>query len=218
MDCKEQDASKPETSSIEKMAKLNQDVLAHIKATEQRITEKQKEMERLEYGRGTYKGLSPEEIATVEAATRAASASNMDHYYHYYENMPQTYPAQNYWENQAAPEEASKPTVVKSQKQGVKQQKPSKSPKEASCFKKFAIGSYAHLLNEPVQAPEQKAEASKKTNKNKSKSLEGEVAAESENQKINQSSEDFNKIAANVKSTGQQKWKNSTQQTKTSNI
>jgi len=211
----QENSNSEKASAIEKMAKLNQDVMAHIKATEQRIAEKQKEMEKLEYGRGTYKGLSPEEIATVEAATRAASASNIDYYNHYYENMAnmaQTSYSQNYWESQAAPEEVQKPTKATNKpKQGAKQQqKQGQSPKETSCYKKFAIGSYAHLLNEPVQAPEQKV----KKNKNKNKSLDGEVA-ESENQRINQTSEDFNKIAASVKSTGQQKWKNSTQQTKT---
>jgi len=212
VECKEQETSNStNTSAIEKMAKLNQDVLAHIKATEQRLTEKQKEMDRLEHDRRNYKGLSAEEIATVEAATRAASASKIDYYNHYYENMTNmTQPcySQNYWENQVACDEVQSPKT-KELKQNVKPNKQNKFPKEANCYKKFAIGSYAHMLNEPVQAPEQKVTANKKNKKINEVTM-------SENQKINQCSDDFSKIAANVKSTGKQKWKNNTQETKQS--
>lgn len=89
--------STPAVSEIEKLATLNQNVLNHIKATEQRIAEKQQEMEKIQYGKNTYKGLSPEEIATVEAATRAASASNTIQYNHYYDNMYQGVNAYQNW-------------------------------------------------------------------------------------------------------------------------
>lgn len=74
--------SKSETNvTSEKYATLNQNVLDHLKQTEKRISEIQSD--KLSYNYGS-KALSAEEIATVEAATRAAT--NMNYYNHYYDN------------------------------------------------------------------------------------------------------------------------------------
>ena len=126
-----------------------------------------------------------------------------------------------------------------------------KSTKEISnCYRKFAIGSYAHLLNDTTGAPAPVVPAEtihkgdkKKTNNQKKcheeKYENGEELSEEQlidsyyqslqdkqpltqktnkNQAINEQSADFDKIASNVNSTGRQKWKNSTQPTKTSEI
>lgn len=89
------------------------------------------------------------------------------------------------------------------------------------------------MLNEPVKAPETNKSNKNKKNKNSSDIADSENVSEeqlidtyyealqvknkgSKVQMNNENSEDFAKIAANVKSTGQQKWKNSTQSTKSS--
>lgn len=68
-----------------------------------------------------------------------------------------------------------------------------------SCFKKFSIGNYAHLLNEDVQEPVRDDDY---TNENENKS-------ETKSCQTRTNLADIDKIASNLKSTGQTKWKNS---------
>ena len=108
------------------------------------------------------------------------------------------------------------------------------------CNRKFAIGGFVHCLNENVELPitttsikKGKEKNNKKDYKNESDNLSEEQIIDkyymavqdkksneilSMNQKMNENSVDFDKISANVNSTGRQKWKGSTQQTKTSKI
>lgn len=247
------DASTVQVASTdEKLTELNQNVLKHIKATEEkRLTEKQMELER-----SAQKGLTPAEIATVEAATRQTS----DYYNHYYDTRNSYYGAQtaeqnmnayNYWLNndyfkdQMMRETIPVQTETKTSKNMTKatqkqQQQPSKNitksspkPQEGSVnsYRKFAIGSYAHLLNEPVQPPKA-SKANKKSGKAQNKQFEDVPESDhlseeqvidtyynaiqkktTKNQKINENSE-FDKIAANVNSAGNKKWRNSTQPAK----
>lgn len=91
-----------------------------------------------------------------------------------------------------------------------------------ACYKKFAVGNYAHMLNEePVvdystQKKTTTTGASKPSN-SKEMSME-EVRAnhyQYNNKKSNSNDDnaDFDRIASNVNSHGKQKWKNSTKQT-----
>lgn len=85
-----------------------------------------------------------------------------------------------------------------------KQQESSSKQATNACYKKFAVASYAHLLNEPeVEQPKQ--QTNKKTNETT------QQAKKSTNEYV-----DLDKIASNVNSTGKQKWKNSTKPTQTS--
>lgn len=118
------------------------------------------------------------------------------------------------------------------------QTKISKPVKEVTkCNRKFAIGGFVHCLNENVELPitttsikKGKEKNNKKDYKNESDNLSEEQIIDkyymavqdkksneilSMNQKMNENSVDFDKISANVNSTGRQKWKGSTQQTKT---
>ena len=87
------------------------------------------------------------------------------------------------------------------------------------CYKKFAVGSYAHLLNEPV---EEQYETVKKTTSQVKKAKEHEIHEDEiradyyhdhQSSKNNETEIDFNRIASNVNSTGRQKWKNSSKST-----
>lgn len=71
--------------------------------------------------------------------------------------------------------------------------------KPLSCYKKFSIGNYAHLLNEDVQEPVRDHDY---TNENKNNS-------ETKSYQTSAKLVDIDKIANNLKSTGQTKWKNS---------
>lgn len=259
-------ATKTPTAVEEKLTELNKNVLSHIKATEQRITDKQKQIESTEYGKT---GLSPEEIATVEAATRAAATTNTDYYNHYYDKSAyystagastNDIAAYNYWlnndyfNNQLIKDNSTIVQEVKTTKPYEKlettkatKQKPTtvtKSPKETtSSHKKFAIGSYAHLLSVPVQPPTTKQNKKKNGKQqqapSKLSSTQFQDVTESDNlseeqlidnyyeaitskkkdnykaeQKANANCQEFEKISANVNSAGNKKWKNSTQPTK----
>ncbi len=92
-----------------------------------------------------------------------------------------------------------------------------------NCYKKFAIGNYAHLLNEPVdkeidnQKTNEKNQQKKETKRSiKQSNYEKTLKNNNNNIAINENSADFERIASNVNSTANKKWKNSTQQTKTS--
>lgn len=87
------------------------------------------------------------------------------------------------------------------------------------CYKKFAVGSYAHLLNEPV---EEQYETVKKTTSQVKKAKEHEIHEDEiradyyhdhQSSKNHEAEIDFNRIASNVNSTGRQKWKNSSKST-----
>jgi hypothetical protein len=86
------------------------------------------------------------------------------------------------------------------------------------CYKKFAVGSYAHLLNEPV---EEQYETVKKTTSQVKKAKEHEIHEDEiradyyhdQSLKNHETEIDFNRIASNVNSTGRQKWKNSSKST-----
>lgn len=125
-----------------------------------------------------------------------------------------------------SPSKKVQPTVAKPAKEVTK------------CNRKFAIGGFVHCLNEDVEPPvtaksSKKGKAKKNQNdyRNESDNLSEEQIIDkyymavqgkkfnessSKNQKMNDNSADFDKISANVNSTGRQKWKSSTQQTKSS--
>lgn len=224
-------------STVEKLTELNKNVLKHIKATEEKkLNEKQLELER-----AVQKGLSPSEIATVEAATK----QNVDYYNHYYDTKASYHPiptteqekninAYNYWLNNdyfndqmtqnIAPVESEAKT---SKNKSIQNRKSPKQQQNTSCNRKFSIGGYAHLLNEPVQ-PVQESKTSKKSVKSQKKQFEDvaesdnlseeqiidkyydaiEKKTNTKNQKQNDNSQDFEKIVANVNATGNKKWKN----------
>lgn len=118
------------------------------------------------------------------------------------------------------------------------QTKPSKPIKEVTkCNRKFAIGGFVHCLNEEVEIPnistsikKSKETKCKKDYKSESDNLSEEqiidkyymaVQDKTHNEmninnqsKMNENSVDFDKISAKINSTGRQKWKGSTQQTK----
>ncbi|RNA24169.1 coilin-like isoform X2 [Brachionus plicatilis] len=102
----------------------------------------------------------------------------------------------------------SKDNQKKSQKiksnsqQKPKQINPQKS-KPTSCYKKFSIGNYAHLLNENVQEP---VRDNGYTNEEQNNS-------ETNSMQKSSKSVDIDKIASNLKSSGQAKWKNSSKST-----
>lgn len=218
---------------IEALTTLNQNVLNHLKETEEkRIKEKQAEMEKLQYGRYASKGLSPEEIATVESATYAAKTN--EYYNQYYKTNTDSY---DYWcksKETLAPVENTQTKKVskivnKKTNESVKTVKPltqqgSKTLKDTSnYYRNFSIGNYAQMLNEPVQPPKK---SNAKLNKNEidtdnlseeqviDKYYEKVMKKNSKTMKNNENSEEFAKISASVNSAGKQKWKNSTQQTK----
>merc|ERR1712127_532175 len=90
-------------------------------------------------------------------------------------------------------------------------------------YRNFSIGNYAQMLNEPVQPPKK---SNAKLNKNEidtdnlseeqviDKYYEKVMKKNSKTWENNENSEEFAKISASVNSAGKQKWKNSTQQTK----
>ena len=98
------------------------------------------------------------------------------------------------------------------------------------CYKKFAVGSYMHLLNEPVVNPIKNNEVANdreteptRIKKNDSKSELNKKSPNNQENVFNKNqtstnitSEIVEKIASNVKSNGQQKWKNSTKSTSAS--
>lgn len=251
-------ASKPDDKEkrIEALTTLNQNVLNHIKETEEkRIKEKQIEMEKLQYDsfRQT-KGLSPEEIATVEAATYAARnneyfsqlyQNNMnkditDSYENWLNNKPQETFApveftQKSKKTTKTVEKITEPKkTMKPLNQKVTKEQPkingNKSPTKdvSNYYRNFSVGSYAQMLNEPVQSPKYITKKSngeaKKIEQIDTDNLSEEqvidryfekvVKKNSKAVKSNQNSEEFAKISAGVNQHGKQKWKNSTQQTK----
>ena len=111
------------------------------------------------------------------------------------------------------------------QQQHQQPQKQASKP-TVSCYKKFAVGNYAHLLNEEPAADystQPKKQSTNKPKNNKEVSAE-EVRADhyqynNGNKKSsydNDENPDFERIASNVNSHGRQKWKNSTKQTQQS--
>ncbi len=97
-----------------------------------------------------------------------------------------------------------------------------------SCHKRFAVGNYAHFLNEEPaadysnQKKQQQQQPANKLKHNQEMSQE-EVRAERyqynnehKNSYENDENPDFERIASNVNSHGRQKWKNSTKQTQPS--
>lgn len=162
---------------------------------------------------------------------KLASVNNYaDYYYNNYDMLAyNAQPAESYWEElkktsvecakSLLPEYSSLPVGNEKQKKSTvsppvslgkssKPQPKSKSSNQSSgpsgCHKKFSIGAYAHLLNEPVVPPT--TESNKKTNK---------PVHESE---LDSSAVD--KIAANLVTQGKAKWKNSSKPatTESSNI
>lgn len=105
--------------------------------------------------------------------------------------------------------------------------KPTSNTKSAknmtNCYKKFAIGSYAHLLNDAPESCQTNEVTKNASNNKKTADVPLIDIDETDNKKQsnkstlnkNQQSTDLEKIASNINTTGRQKWKNSTQPTKT---
>lgn len=116
-------------------------------------------------------------------------------------------------------------TTAKPATQQQHSQKQANKPTVA-CYKKFAVGNYAHMLNEePAAAADysnQKKTSAVKPTTSKETSIEEVRANYYLNGKNNKKSydndenADFDRIASNVNSHGRQKWKNSTKQTQPS--
>lgn len=100
-----------------------------------------------------------------------------------------------------------------SQQNGKESQKAAstKQTSAANCYKKFAVGSYAHLLNEPAAEQQTKPAAQQKKTEN-------QPQQQQQARRSTDSSVDLDKIASNVNSTGKQKWKNSTKPTQSSSF
>lgn len=122
-----------------------------------------------------------------------------------------------------------------------------KAAKETfNSYKKFAIGSYAHMLNEPVQPPaadkQNKKSSKSQTKQQQTKKPQFQDVTESDNlseeqlidnyyeaiqkkaanktseQKFNEKSQEFDKLSNHVNSAANKKWKHSTQPAKQSNF
>ncbi|CAF0894321.1 unnamed protein product [Brachionus calyciflorus] len=113
----------------------------------------------------------------------------------------------------------SKDNQKKSQKlQANTQVKPkqvqNKTKVNNNCYKKFAIGSYVHLLNENVQKPERDLE-----NMSEEQIIDDYYQTiqkqKTSDQKLSSEPVNINKIADNLKATGTAKWKNSSKPTQT---
>jgi len=113
-------------------------------------------------------------------------------------------------------------TSVKSSSIKQQQQNKVNTNHTQQCYKKFAVGSYAHLLNEPVEEQQHTVSNNKKATSHVKNHHEEEEVNEDEvrsdyyfqkQSKYETDEVDFNRIASNVNSTGRQKWKNSTKST-----
>lgn len=92
---------------------------------------------------------------------------------------------------------------TKTNSQQKQKQNNAQNSKPISCYKKFSIGNYAHLLNEDVQEPVRDQDyTNEESNNLKTKSLQ-----------TSSKSVDIDKIANNLKTSGQAKWKNSSKST-----
>lgn len=118
-----------------------------------------------------------------------------------------------------------KPQPVVNNKPAPKSQLESPKPKQKpvqTCYKKFAVGSYAHMLNEQPTEPKT-TNQKKATSQPKPKEVHDEEARanyyqQQQEKKSNENDDnaDFDRIASNVNTAGRQKWKNSTKQTQSS--
>jgi len=254
---------KQQLATAEKIAELNQNVLNHIKSTEKRMQEKQMQVA------STVETAAPVDLGASKARALAAVTNNSgDYYNHYYDQNTAYYgksdemSAYKYWlnndyfNNQLTREtnvqvdltEKSKTTSSKTQQnkptESQKKQQPNKASKETfNGYKKFAIGNYAHMLNEPVQAPtSSETKQSKKSNKSKQQqankkpqfqdvtesdnlseeqlidnyyeAIQKKAASKTSEQKYNEKSEEFDKLTNHVNSAANKKWKHSTQPAK----
>jgi hypothetical protein len=142
-------------------------------------------------------------------------------------------------EKKSAEEKPTAPKVVKAEEKQ-QQLKPKQSAgasnnskkSTVASYKKFSIGNYAHLLNEPVVAPANRVDETesitgeqiidKYYNTLKSKSDAAHIKEEtsekgkkengSKSAATDLTSNDVDKIAANIASSGKAKWKNSGKQ------
>ena len=132
-----------------------------------------------------------------------------------------------------------KKTPAEQKKQPSSSSAQQKTAKETfSSYKKFAIGSYVHMLNEPVQAPSTRDKQSKRTSKqqqfqdvtesdnlseeqlidNYYEAIQKKAANKTSEQKQNGNSQEFDKLTNHVNSAANKKWKHSTQPAKQSNF
>lgn len=169
-----------------------------------------------------YYGSYPEyEQAATTAAVTNTQNQNMSDYYNSYNS----YKEKEVKKSKLNDKPVANVVVEKNTKPVEKSNKNNKQEKQAvGCYKKFSIGSYAHLLNEEVQQPETDSISGEqiidkyydtlKNNNSKSNVKNNKNSNVNKQQETKLTSGDVDKISANINSSGKAKWKNSTAEPK----